>query len=252
MAALRALEEMGNVREGSRRAQEMLDQALATGDVFAQVVGGLNRAYWHIAADDVDSARSLAADAKRVWRMPQYSAMDFYALRIEVYCDLYEDRATAGWAKLTAAWPALRRSYLIHNTLMRSDIFNLRGRVALALAQAHPTHRRSRLRTASSDAHRLQQTGRPDSLGHAALIHAGVAYLRGDAASAAELLADAVERYSDAQMALAAAAAAHRLANWEPGPDGARLRATVAPLAGHGIVDPERWLAVHTPGFARR
>jgi len=59
--------------------------------VYAEVTALLNLAWLRIVADDPSGARDEAQRALRRWSRIGFYVQHLYALRIETYCDLYQD-----------------------------------------------------------------------------------------------------------------------------------------------------------------
>lgn len=173
-----------------------------------------------------------------MWTYDRFSFQHWLALGVEVGCDLYQGRGAAAWRRVTAAWPALRRSQLLRMRVPRIDAHLLRA--SAALAAGLPALRREA-------AHQAEILG-DESIGLAAaaraLIDAQLAALSRDPAAPARL-AVAADRLAAGEMsALAAAvrlAAARVLGGDTDEPSHA--------LARLGVRDPKRWSATVAPAL---
>jgi hypothetical protein len=250
MAVIRALEELGDVPEVRRRAESLKEEAEEIGDLYAQLTARQYTAFWRLAEDDFARARAEGRDALALWSHAGYHLQHFYALRLESYCDIYEDNPEAAWARVAEAWPLLRRSNLLRHPVVRVDANLLRARVALAAAAGEPAHR---LRTATSCARRLSRERRSDARAHGALIRAGIASARGDNITyALTSLAEAAQQFERTGVLLCAAYARRRYGELLGGTEGAsRMLEAEAVMTSRTIRNPARWLAVHAPGFDR-
>ena len=249
MAALRAVQELGDIAGVIERAGELLREAEDTGDVYAQVTARLNLGFCNIASDQLAEARAQAATAVRLWTNRAFHLQHFYAMRVETYADLYAGDWPRAWQRIEEVWPALRKSNLLRHAAVRGDACTLRAHAALAAAPHNLGQQRSLLRCATTDARQLQRERRPYASGHAALIQAGIAHLQGQQPQAQQLLTRSVRDFEHADMALHAAYARHRFGQLQ-GADGAHLVAAAAAFIGRQpIRHPRRWLAVFAPGF---
>ena len=127
MAALRALEELGEIQEMARRAALLRREAEDNGDLYALVTALLTEGASRLAADDCPGARDLARRAMNLWTPSGFHLQHFYALRLEAYCDLYERRPLDAWRRLEQAWPGVQRSSLLRHAVLRTDAHLLRG-----------------------------------------------------------------------------------------------------------------------------
>src|SRR6185295_9533927 len=141
------------------------------GDLYAQLTARQYAAFWYLADDEEARAREEARAALALWSDAGYQLQHFYALRLESYCDLYEDCAESAWARMIEQWPRLRRSNLLRHPVVRVDAQLLFARTALASA----TGNARRLRIAAVHARALARERRADARAHATLIRAGVA-----------------------------------------------------------------------------
>ena len=154
--------------------------------------------------------------------------------------------------RLLQAWPAVKRSGLLRHPVVRVDAQLLRGRVMLAAAAAG-VGGGNEVRAATRSARRLARESRVDAGGHADLLWAGIAAVRGRPAQAVESLVRARRRFETEGLRLAAAYASRRWGETAGGAEGHRaVREADDLLTSRTIQDPIRWLAVHAPGFTRR
>jgi len=252
MVSLRALEELGDIPEFVRRTESFRREAEETGDLYAQIIARQYAAFWRLAGGDAPGARAETRATVSLWTHRGYYLQHFYALRLEVCCDLYEGDVAAALARLLAAWPAVKRSGLLRHPVVRVDAHLLRGRAMLAAAAAG-IGAGGELRAAARSARRLAREARADTGGHADLVRAGIAAVRGRRPRALEALARARECFEAEGLRLAAAYASRRWGELTGGAEGDEIvRAADGVLAGAAIKSPARWLAVHAPGFTQR
>ena len=248
MGALRALEELGRLAEARTRVDGFLRAALDEGDVYAEVTARLFRGVHRLALHDLDGARVDANLALGMWTHHGYHVQHLYALRIHLFADLYEGLPDRAWRRLESEWSRIDGSFLMRVPTGRIDVMLMRGRAALALALAasDATSRRRLLPIAERAARLLAREPRPDAGAHGLVLRAAASTLRGERATAIGLLTTAEARFTALGMRLCAAYAAYRREQLEGTAPGAAAEV----MRGEGIASPERWLAVHAPGFA--
>lgn len=222
---LAALDQLGVVAEVERRAREHLHDAEARGDLYGQVVSHQFVGQSRIAAGDTAGARAHARASLERWAPGEYTLQHFYALRIEVGCDLYDGQAAVGRSRLATTWPRLRAAGLLQNPISRVDALLLRARCALATADGGE---------ALALARKLERERRVDAGLHARWIRA-----RAGAADA-DRLREAERGFASRGMALCSAGAAKILALGSSA-------AEDAAIASLGVVDPDRWMRYFMP-----
>ncbi|MDC0720296.1 serine/threonine-protein kinase [Nannocystis bainbridge] len=228
---LTALDQLGRFVEVERRAGEHLRDAEARGDLYGLVVFSQFFAQARIAAGDLAAARHYARDSVRRWTRRSYTLQHFYALRVEVCCDLYDGEPHRADARLRERWPDIVGAGLLRNPISRVDALLLRARCALA---------RGDRRRAACVARRLACESRPDAGLHARWIRARVAPAH---ANADAELAAAARGFQAAGMTLAAWSIEHRRA----GADHARRVKAEQALRELGVSEPDRWQRVFLP-----
>jgi len=245
--ALRALEDLGRMRELEARALELIDAAAAEGNRFAETQGSNCLAIARIARGDTKGARDLARHGGELWSRADFDMLRLYMVRIQALCDLYEGDPCAGWGRLSEIEPALKRSGLLRIPLTRIDVLSLRAQLALASAHRDPGGRSGWLRECERSLRRLEREGRPDARLHAALLRAGMAVAGGDPEAALAALALAVEIGERNDMVLRAACATLRAAELRS--DVEASEAARAEMRRCGVESPARWAGLYAPGF---
>lgn len=252
MAALRALEELGELRELERRVEQALRESEEKGDLYGTVTQLLNQAFSALCKGDADGARARADRAIALWTREAFQMQHFYAMRVHCHCDLMDDRPDVARRRLEETWPAIEKANLLRHSLLRVDAHLLAARVNLALAASDAAARADRLR--HTERHVRALTGRSENAdvrGHAALLRAAIAALESRPAAVEPLLRAAVDDFERAGMRLAAAAARWRLSARLDGEAAEAMRHEAeAPLLGEGVADVRRWLRIQAPGFA--
>jgi len=250
MAAVRALEELGDVREMNRRVEDLLRDAEDRGDLYALVSGFLHRGLCCIAADDLAEVRDLGRRVLSLWTPGEFQMQHFYVFRLDAYCDVGEGQPRQAWRHVSDTWRTVERSNLLRHCLLRADAHLLRARVALAVAAGGGSERDGMLRQVQRDARVLEREGRADATAHAVFLRAGMAAVRGDRREARALTHKAAEAFTAAGMNLCTALARWRGAALDGESGGGELRSEAERFfATEGIVNPRRLASMYAPGF---
>jgi tetratricopeptide (TPR) repeat protein len=171
------------------------------------------------------------------------------SLVAEAQIELYAGNAARAWACFGRHWPELTRSLFMRVQLVRILVRELRARCALAAA-VQDSAPGPLLREAAADAGRLEREQVPWAAAHARLLRGGVAAAGGDRAAAARLVAEAVQGFEAADMALYAAVARWRQGELVGGSAGQGLVAGAeAWMAGQRVRNPRRVVGLMAPGF---
>ena len=195
------------------------------------------------AAEDVREAMSRWGSADR-----EFHSQHFLGLLGSVYVDLYRDN-DAALDQLEARWDTLKRKLFLRVSYMRVLLRELRGRAAILAARKRkdPTL----LKLADQEARLLLSEHSPVAHAFGHTLRANLAMMRA-----------APERALDSLQRARPLFESHGLELWLP-----PLRAALAGLAGQdggaparadaleelrrrGVVDAERFFAMHMPGFA--
>ena len=247
--ALRAIEELGDLRELARRGRALVQSAAELDAIYSEIGASQHLATAMLAQDDVGAARPLARKAAAMWTRGGFHLQHLYALRQEAWCDLYEGDARECYEHVRAIWSLLRRSGLLRVSLPRIDAHDLRARLALALAAAGTVAAAPLVRAAGRDVRRLGHEGRDDARVRADLLAAGLATLRGARGVAEHALRRAAEAGRRAGMQLHVATADYRRGQLLGGDDGgAHVAAAADRMRALGVARPERWVRIYAPG----
>jgi hypothetical protein len=242
---------MGRLAELTAFVPTHVHEALERGDLFAATYARMHTWYAPIAADDVRFASAEMREAIGRWSVGGFHIMHFWALYAEAQYELYAGRAPAAWACLEAAWPALERSNILRVQFHRIFMTLLRGTVAVAAAVTGLRADRNRLlKEADRAVSRLRSEDTHCARPAAALLSASILAARGRASEARVPLELASVEFDAADMALHAEVARRRLGELVGGETGRGLIARAdAFMERQGIKRPERWTAIHAPGF---
>jgi hypothetical protein len=239
---------LGELDELSRRQSLRLREARDRGDVFAAVnlrVGIPNLAW--LCRDEPDEARRNGDLAIGEWSQGGFYFQHAFHLIGRVHAHLYAGEPEAGLELLSRAGPAMRRSLVLRNQMMRATLATLRASCAINAA-ASGRDRDANRAVAARDARRLAREGVRWTDAHALTARAGLARIDGDEGEARGLLASAAAAYEDAEMALHAAAAQLQLARLQP--DGeARAEAAEALFRAEQVLQPAKLARMLVPGF---
>jgi len=238
MAALRALEELGDITELRTRATNLLAEAEDQGDRYSQVVARQNLANWRLAHNDPQGARDEMREAIQLWGDRGYQVQHFYAGRLEAQCDLYEGNPVTASKRFGREWRRARRANLLRHPTVRADALLLRGRIAIANLRATPGRNSSFVRTIHRTIRELRRMGAPDLEAHAVLLEAGLLNTQGDYDRAMRRLAshDCTDQLMIERIILHASGRA----NQNP-----------RPIFGPGFspLDPRAWWEAQHPGI---
>jgi hypothetical protein len=245
--ALKALEQLGEIRELGLRAATLAREASERGGAYAQMIGGGYLAILHLSEGDVGACRTQSRRSFEPWVRYGFTVQQYYAVRIEALCQLYEGRPEGAAAELERAWPEFERARLLQMSLCRIEIFSLRAIIALSHAGGPFWKRALRLRACRRDAAALAAERRVDGPPYAALIRAAIAAAEGERGRAASLLDESIGGFAAAGMDLCAFCARRR--KGELLGDRALIAEADAWMAARGIRDPERWSRLYAPPF---
>jgi len=250
VVAVIALDAMGNLDQLAERTAAWHREATAVGNLFAAISASIASAVTLIAADDEEGARARVRQGVASWTRGGMHVQHMYALRIEVYADLYEGRSAAARARVARAWNAIVRSQQLRVQPARIDMLFLRARTAIASAYTGVGQRAWLTREVERIARRLEREIRRDARPSAALLRAAVAQLRGRQDLALTYLETAIDAFDAAEMSLYAACARRRKGEMLGGEDGrAMVIVADAIMAQQGIRRPERWVEIFAPGL---
>ena len=236
---------LGELRHIAREAPRWQREGEGVGDLFAAVNAELYRAIPCLAGGDPAGARAMVRRAIGRWSSHGFHFQHWIALKVEIWCDLYEGEVERAWRRLDEAWRPLEGSHLLRVQLMLLDALLLRAQTAVLSSPRHP----GRLRVALRDADALDRLRRETATGAARLIKGAVSAARGDRAAAVGELDAAIAAFDAVDVALHAASARRRKGELVGGERGRALVAEADErLRAEGIADPARWAAIYAAG----
>jgi tetratricopeptide (TPR) repeat protein len=241
-----ALEALGELRSMSERSEQMLRRAQEIGDMHTSLIAAMYSALTLLASGAPAQARARVRGALAHWPRHGFHVQHLHALKLEVYCDLYEGRAADAWQRIVTAWSDLEESSFLRLSARRAEALTLRAKASLAVLRAAPAEHEHLLDIVAQDIQQLEREGRGHLQAEAALLRAGLATCLGDTPAAGRHLDAAVSGFEAAGMSLSAVVVRRLRAR---GRDGvARAEAL---MRMQDIADPAAWSRVVAPGLAR-
>jgi hypothetical protein len=248
---LRSIEEIGeDAGEIWELAQQYYEAARSAANLYAETASVQHMSLAAMARGDLDTARRFARRGLELWNRPGFHLQHLYTAKAEALCDLYEGRVHASYQRFREIGSALRKSDLMRVPLVRVDVHQLSGQLALAMAWSDSTHREESLRSCERSARQLDREDRPDARAHALLLRAGIQVLRGREDAAVPLLDEAIGACEEGEMVLRAACAELRKGELLQGDEGrAYAERASARITEIGIREPRRWATMYALSF---
>ena len=245
---------MGRTSELAARHERLSREAEQRGDLYTTVNLQLSaQRLLSLAADDPETARRDARAAMLSWSQRRYLLQHWQATRTEAEVDVYVGQAERAYTTMRRDARALAKSFLLHGQFVRILTTELRGRCAIASAEADPAVRPARLTEAGRLARKLEREGMPYATLFAAIVRAGTAGVRRDEPVATEWLHVAIRVAEQEQMILHGAASRCALGALVGGDRGRDLtRRGHEAMEAQGVRAPARLAALLVPGFGRR
>jgi serine/threonine protein kinase len=242
---------LGRLREGTRRATQLLEDAERRGDLYTAVnlraAPLVDVAFF---ADDPDAAREHIRIALATWTQRGFHVQHWKAMVWGTQIELYVGDGARAYARLEQDRRAYRRSLMEHAQLVRVLTAFVRGRAAVASALNAPADvRRSRLKEARRVAQRLEREGMAWTAPLAYMVRAATANAEGDASEAAAALRVAIECAAAIDMKLHLWSARRQLGCLLGGEEGERYVALAdAGMEEEGVRAPARMATMLLPG----
>lgn len=241
MGIVRAIEELGDLEQARARVRELLRDAEARGDRYADITASLYAAMHDLHAGDLEGAQRRAADAMEHWPATAYTVQHFYAARVRVLVLLSRGALNEAAHSFADTLRRLRAAGLGRVPVVAMDAEILAGRVALSqLARGHSGVASRRARSA---ARALRRFRRPDAIGHALAIEGSLAAFEGRHARAIHALGAAEAVFEARGMRLARASVRARRREIAGDDSSSDLDF----IANQGIPDPSTWLDLELP-----
>lgn len=248
--SLWSLSHLGEIGELGRRWPVLLKEARERGDLYAVMnLSTYIMAIVRLAADRPDEAYDVLRQIMSQWSRQGYHVQHNDELWAAGLIELYRGDGPAAWNLVNGQWPALARSLLLRVQFIRTSMYFLRARCALAAATT--TKSPALLKVADRDARQLERELIPYAKPYSRLIRAGLAAIQGDSHAARIALADAATGFDAVEMQLCAASARRTLGELIGGEEGRTLLDQAnAWMTGQGIRNPARMTAMYVTGFS--
>lgn len=211
----------------------------------------------YLARDQVDLAVAETERSPAGWPIDGLVLPRLWYFDARGYLNLYAGRPAELGALIEHAWPRLRAAGALLVPYIDVHVRGHRARARLAMAEraarTEPARARSLALAALADARVIRRRAVRSAPAHAALLSAGAHRLLGDDERARHELERALDEADEAELALHAAVARHRLASYRSGEARAALLAAFERYASEqGLVRPERFVEMVAPGFGAR
>jgi serine/threonine protein kinase len=242
---------LGRLREGARRATQLLEDAERRGDLYTAVnLRALPLVEISLFTDDPDAAREHIRIALATWTQRGFHLQHWKAMVSDAVIELYVGDGARAYAKLEQDRRAYRRSLIAHSQMVRAMTAFARGRAAVASALNAPAAiRRSRLKESRRIARHLEREGMDWIAPLASMVRAATANAEGDARGAAAALRVAIESAAATEMRLHMWCARRQLGCLLGGEDGERYIAQAdSAMQAEGIRAPARMATTLLPG----
>jgi hypothetical protein len=245
---------LGEIRELRECVPAFLEEGVARQNlhVVTHMSTGVHTISW-LARDDMEGALTTLDSGIADWdprRVNVPHVLDAFA-RVQVH--LYARDYAHAYAVAHDRWRTTSRAFLLKCQLLRVHMLSARSRAALALATRDDRNRDRLLREAEHDANELEREHAPWAGALGALVHAGVARVRGDRVRARAKVDSAVTAFDALGLGVhehAARRARGMLAAADQSQEGhAQIAAADAWMTEQTIVDPARLTEMIAPGF---
>lgn len=248
-STMAALEAMGELRVMRERSESLYQRAHAIGDIHSIRLSAIYSALTVLAAGRPKEARARVRGALEHWPRGGFQLQDLHALKIGVYCDLYERRPLDAWRRIESVWPVLEASGFLEIAARRAEALLLRARAGLAMLRGNVTGRAEIAEVIRQDIAQLEGEGQIHLRADARLLVAGLSACHRDHRATVRHLRLAKQSFDAAAMSLHADAV-ERLLSMATQPSDARNLARLnARMHMQNIADIDAWLRVIVPGL---
>jgi hypothetical protein len=204
----------------------------------------------HLCADQPEVAAAEAEAAFQRFEKTPFTSVHYLHLTARANTCLYQGDADAAWRHVASHWPGLVASHQLRMTTVHSEMFDVRGRVALAraLASTDAETRRQMVREATSAWKALEKSSLPAARALGTVIRAGVAGIEQRTRESIDLLESAALEFDRLQMSMHVASCRLRLASLLSGSRAADLAQKADDwFAAPAIRRPEQVTSVIVP-----
>jgi hypothetical protein len=204
----RALTFSGELRELAERVPQAFREVEEQQDRYSSInLRASPNLYLGLAADEPTRVRAELDQATQWLPQKRFLVQHYFCIAAQAQVDLYVDDAARAFERISAAWPALKRSMLLRVQSIRLGALDTRARCAIAAAAVPGQPREALLAVAEGDLALIAREDNVLARSYAGLLRASLAVARGDAAGALVHAADAARVCDASSMSLHAAAA---------------------------------------------
>lgn len=197
---------LGDFKEIARQLPVRLSDAQNRGDLYAEMVLRARITYMlKLVLGDPEQAQQELEHVLAVWSRKEFYQQHFWVLIGRIEVALYQGNATKAWELVTNNQTVVKKSLVLRAELLRILWFYVCGRSALAHS-AKSRDSKGLVQSAADYARKIEQDNRPWSNPLAQLLRAGIALKQAQQPQAIELLRQAAEKFTLADMKLYAAA----------------------------------------------
>ncbi len=249
--SLTCLMYMGEVSELRSRMPDCLMAVEARNEpreIASYRLGWINFA--HLCADQPDVATAEASAAIAPFEKAAFTSIHYLHLTARANIGLYSGDVDAAWQWVTGAWPGLVASRQLSMTTVHCEMYDVRGRVALARAMTskNAETRLQMLREVERCAQALAKNSIPPARALAAVMRAGLAVAGNRPTEGVEHLEGAILEFDRLQMSMHVASCRLRLSSLLSGARAAELeRMGRTWFVLHDVRRPERVMEVVVP-----
>jgi tRNA A-37 threonylcarbamoyl transferase component Bud32 len=202
---------LGEMREISLRVPVLLSAAEKRSNLFELTDLRTRVNITWLLNDDPVEARRQVIEAMQQWTQKGFHRQHYNALLALAQIELYSGNGLVAWKQVSSQWPALSSSMILRVQIIRIEALHLRARCALAAAASGAADAQRLIAVAERLATQISKEGMKWADPLAALLQAGVAFLRDDKQTTISLLSKGCAGFEGAHMKLYAAVAKRRL-----------------------------------------
>ncbi len=239
------LQLLGDFRALSHRTEQALLSAQKTGNRYSEVMALMYSSVARLAGGDLKGAHTRIQNA--VERAPVDTYLGFSQLKFEIWCALYAGDAQTAFERIERGWPTIQKSRMNALSTFRIVMRALRVGCILEYAVAYPEQQQRLYKLAQKTLRELDVDIHPGAQGPTAMLHAALAYQRGDRDRALSACERAIASYEQLQRPLDRAHALHRAG--EILRDQTMCSEANKIMFARGVAKPLPWLRCQTPGF---
>jgi serine/threonine protein kinase len=246
--ALCSLMYLGELGQLATRVPLRVREAEEHGDLYAGLDPVCRPGIVWLAADEPDLARRAVRQVMDRWSLQGFHFQHYLEMFAENQVDLYMGRWASAWRRADERWEQMKKALLLRIPFVKLEALHLTGRCALAAALGSGD--RNLVARAERNAREIEKEKTPWASPFATAVRAGVASLRGEKETAADLLAQTARGFEKAEMLLYARAADHRRGTLAGSAGGAAITDSAEEwMRARGVKDVPRLLDVLMPGF---